>query len=299
MNPDPNTAESKSPDESASSAGALPLVFEGVTYSYPRSESAAVQRLDLRVERGTCLGVLGPNGGGKTTLVKLALGLLKPTEGRVSVMGMTPSAARAQGLVGYVSQHRPGVTGFPMSVRQFVELSLTAKSPGWATVSDAQHRRVRWAMDVTGAVAFGERPIGALSGGQLQRAMIARAIAPEPALLLLDEPTVGIDVAGQAAFASMLETVVSQTGTGIVVVSHDLRAVVAGCDRVACLNQKLHAHVSSGGLTPRVLGEVFAHEVEGVLGEVHVEAHLASECAHEHGGHEHDASGTPGEGEQA
>ncbi len=273
----------------ASTERVLPLSFKGVTFTYPGSEQPAVRSIDLSVEPGTCLGVLGPNGGGKTTLVKLALGLLEPSAGLIEVMGLSPLAARTKGLIGYVSQHRPAVSGFPVSVVQFIELALSSKLKGAAKLTSEQRARVAWAMGVTGAGVFSDRPIGALSGGQFQRAMIARAIAPEPGLLLLDEPTVGIDVAGQAAFASLLASIRTQTNTGIVVVSHDLRAVVAGCDRVACLNQGMHAHVSPDGLTPQVLGEVFAHEVEGVLGAVHVEAHLAAECAHEHGTHSHGA----------
>jgi zinc transport system ATP-binding protein len=111
-----------------------------------------------------------------------------------------------------------------------------------------------------------ERPIGALSGGQLQRALIARALACTPKLLVLDEPTVGIDAAGQAQFAELLTTVHQQLGLTLLIVSHDLRAIAAGCDRVACLSCRLHSHTSPQGLTPAVLAELFSHDVAGLAG---------------------------------
>ncbi|VAX38843.1 hypothetical protein MNBD_PLANCTO03-1234 [hydrothermal vent metagenome] len=117
-----------------------------------------------------------------------------------------------------------------------------------------------------------------MSGGQLQRAMIARALAAQPRLLVLDEPTIGIDAAGQQQFAEMLELVQNRLGVTIVIVTHDLRTVAAGCDRVACLHRTLHAHVSPEGLTPAVLAEVFRHEVEGIFGSVHIDAHTAADC---------------------
>lgn len=266
-------------------AGDVPLLMRGVSYRYPGAEQDAVHGVDVQVLRGSCIGILGPNGGGKTTLVRLAMGLLEPTAGQVTVLGMPASQARQQRMIGYVSQKRPPVDGFPVDVRGFVELGLTATVGGFRSTSRAHKDAVKWALSVTGADAFADRPVSRLSGGQLQRAMIARGIAPRPPLLLLDEPTVGIDVAGQAAFAKLLETIGRETDAGVVVVSHDLRAVVAGCDGILCLSRTLHAHVSPEGLTPQVLGEIFAHEIEGVLGEVHVDAHLAAQCDHQHPDH--------------
>ncbi len=141
-------------------------------------------------------------------------------------------------------------------------------------------------LTLVGAQPFADSPVGRLSGGQLQRAMIARALVGHadrpPAILALDEPTVGIDAAGQLQFADLLAGLHQELGVTIIIVSHDLRAIVAGCDRVACLARRLHSHVSPQGLTPQVLGELFSHDVVGVLSDVHVHAHAASECPHEH-----------------
>ena len=102
--------------------------------------------------------------------------------------------------------------------------------------------------------------------------------------LALDEPTVGIDIEGQARFSELLDTIHQELNLTIVIVSHDVRAIAAGCDRVACLARTLHFHDAPQGLTPQVLAEVFQHDVAGAFGDVHVEAHRAEECP---GGHAH------------
>jgi len=116
----------------------------------------------------------------------------------------------------------------------------------------------------------------------LQRVWIARALANRPRLLLLDEPTVGIDPAGQQQFSDLLTRLRNEMDLTIVVVSHDLRTVAAGCDRVACLARTLHFHDAPGGLTPAVLAEVFRHDVSAIFGDVHIDAHRAAECSHHH-----------------
>src|SRR5690606_39211948 len=141
---------------------------------------------------------------------------------------------------------------------------------------------------LVGAESYADRPIGALSGGQIQRTLIARAIARSAELLLLDEPTVGVDAEGQQRFAELLDTLRERApGLAVVIVSHDIRAVAAGCDRVACLARTLHFHDAPGGLTPQVLAEVFSHGVEGIFGDVHLHAHPAAECPMPSDAHTH------------
>lgn len=273
---------------------AIPAVeYRDVTFTYPARPDGAsrsvLERISLTVNEGERLGVLGPNGGGKSTLLKLTLGLLKGASGEIRVFGVSPDRAVREGLVGYVPQRPECELAFPLSARQVVEMGPALSLPPWRRLSSEQREAVRRGMEVVGAAAIAQRPIGQLSGGQFQRVMIARALAARPRLLLLDEPTVGIDVAGQKQFADLLKRLNDELKITVMVVSHDIRTVAAGCDRIACLSRTLHSHVAPEGLTPAVLAEVFRHDVAGIFGDVHVDAHAATACkdpSHHHG-HDH------------
>lgn len=256
----------------------------GVTTS--DASGLALEHVNLEVAAGERLGILGPNGGGKSTLLKLILGLLSGHTGTIRVCGVSPSAARAAGLIGYVAQRPNLELAMPISVREYVELAAGWREPPWRGISSSTQGRARDALDHVGAAALADRPIGKLSGGQLQRVLIARALVTQPRVLVLDEPAVGIDAAGQQMLAELLDRVHRETRATILIVSHDLRAIAAGSDRVACLARRLHYHASPAGLTPAVLGELFSHDVLGAiagprgaaLGEVHVHAHAAADC---------------------
>jgi len=266
--------------------------YDHVSFSYTPARSgdaarvgAVLHEVTLSVAPGERLGVLGPNGGGKSTILKLTLGLLSGHTGHIRVFGRSPHDAARDGLIGYVPQRASCELAFPLSCRQVVEMAATLGNAPWARTTPAQRDAVDRALTLVGATDLAEKPIGRLSGGQFQRVMIARALASGPKLLLLDEPTIGIDVAGQRQFADLLATLHTQLGLTVMVVSHDIRAVAAGCDRVACLSRTLHAHGTPQGLTPAVLAEVFRHDVAAVFGDVHIDAHAASSCtdpAHAH-----------------
>jgi zinc transport system ATP-binding protein len=285
-------------------APALALEYRDVSFSYPRAHGAngssrpALERITLDVPEGTRLGILGPNGGGKSTLLRLTLGLLRGHAGTIRVFGRSPDVARREGLIGYVPQRIDAELAFPLSVRQVVEMPALLADPPWRGASRGQRDRIDECLRVVGVLELADRPIGRLSGGQLQRVMIARALAARPRLLLLDEPTVGIDVVGQQKFGALMETLHAALGLTIVVVSHDLRTIAAGSDRVACLSRSLHSHIAPAGLTPAVLAEVFSHDVAAIFGDVHIDAHKASEChdpGHQHAqgcSHEHDLADT-------
>lgn len=263
------------------------LEYRGVSFAYPGVETPALSSISFAVHAGERLGILGPNGGGKSTLLKLTLGLLDLQAGEIRVCGRSPREARREGLVGYVPQKVDAELAFPLSVRQIVTMPLVVNLAPWKRVPSETLHRADEALSMVGASELAERPIGALSGGQLQRVMIARAIAPRPKLLLLDEPTVGIDVAGQRRFAELLQSLRERLGVTIVVVSHDIRTIAAGCDRVACLARTLHFHDAPSGLSPQVLGEVFRHDIAEVFGDVHVDAHAAASCHVDAGDHAH------------
>lgn len=272
------------------------VLFEDVSYTYPGAASPAVERVSLRVEQSERLAVIGPNGGGKSTLLRLMLGLVEPDRGRVTVLGRSAREARREGLIGHVAQRSHAELAFPLSARQVVELAAARSVPGWRMTPPAVRDHVDRCRALVGAGDYARRPIGSLSGGQLQRVLIARALAQRPKILALDEPMVGIDAPGQIRFGALLRDLHRELGLTILLVSHDLRTIAVGtgshasCDRVACIRRTLHVHAAPGGVTPQVLAEVFQHDLAEVFGEVHVDAHRAADCAHDHS-HAHGNAG--------
>ena len=269
---------------SQSATASEPAVrIQGVSYTYPATgiDSGAVQALDsidLNIQPRTKLGILGPNGGGKSTLIKLILGILKPSKGSISIFNNTPTKARNRGLIGYLPQRIEADLDWPISVREVVKLARTCSHKPWAKPSPEDREAIDRSLELVDLQDLADRPIGALSGGQLQRAMIARAIAIEPKLLVLDEPMVGVDIAGQQRFGQLINTLQERLGLTVIVVSHDMRAIAAVADRVACLSRTLHFHDAPEGLSPAVLAQVFAHDVAGVFGDIHIDAHRAEDC---------------------
>ncbi|HVZ94141.1 MAG TPA: metal ABC transporter ATP-binding protein [Phycisphaerales bacterium] len=262
--------------------------FQAVSFRYPTG-GAVLSNVSLRVEPGEFLGILGPNGGGKTTLLKIMLGLLGGYTGNVLVGGVSPKVARTKGLIGYVPQRNAAELSFPVSATQVVEMGAMRHTPPWSRGGSALQSRVQECLRLVGASSYATRPIGALSGGQVQRLLIARALAPNPSILVLDEPTVGIDAAGQQQFAELLSNLHRELKLTILLVSHDVRTLAGAssrCDRIACLRRTLHFHAAPHGLTPQVIAEVFQHDLASVFGDVHVDAHPASECCtHDHERH--------------
>ena len=241
-----------------------PLVdIRDLTFSY--GSQPVLEGINLAVPPGVTLGLIGPNGGGKTTLMKLMLGLLEPQDGSIRVGGLEPRRAVRRGdLIGYLPQRPRTPAHFPASVRQVVRMGLAGKagflrrpSPDDLNFCDALIERV-------GVADLADRPIGALSGGQLQRAFIARALAPRPRLLLLDEPTVGLDRAGQQRFIEFVGELKAELGLTLVFVSHDLRAVTAIADRIACLNCSLHYHDVPDHLPADLVYRMFACDLEAL-----------------------------------
>ena len=131
--------------------------------------------------------------------------------------------------------------------------------------SRAEREAARQMLDRVNMLHLKDRPIGQLSGGQQQRVFIARALVAQPPILILDEPLVGIDEAGQRQFARLIHELHESLKLTVIIVSHDLQAIAAGCNRVACLKQSIHYHAAPSGLTKEVLSEVFQHEIAPVL----------------------------------
>jgi zinc transport system ATP-binding protein len=255
------------------------VVISGLSFAY--GDHPVLDGIDLAVHPGTTLGLIGPNGGGKTTLVKLMLGLLQPTHGTVRVGGLEPRRALRRGdLIGYLPQRPRTPSNFPASVRQVVRMGLAGKAGMFRHPAADDLAFVESLMVRVGVADLADRPIGTLSGGQLQRVYIARALAPRPKLLLLDEPTVGIDRGGQQRFIEFIHDLKAELSLTLVFVSHDLRAVSAISDRIACLNASLHYHDVPDHLPADLVYRMFACDLEamGIKGG-HVCTHGASATA--------------------
>ncbi len=219
-----------------------PLVsVQNVSFSYgPRT---VLDSVTFNIHSGDFLAVLGPNGSGKTTLLKLILGLLEPRQGRILIKGKAPAECGDRSLIGYIPQKATHVDPyFPASVAETVAMAF--RKAEWRLVGG--RRESRRAVDrALGLVGMERaRRIGSLSGGQQQRVFIARALVNRPYLLLLDEPTTGVDFETQERFYDMLGRFNRQEGITIVLVTHDIGIVDRNVNKVACLNQRLTYHGS-------------------------------------------------------
>jgi zinc transport system ATP-binding protein len=233
---------------------------------YALGQRLVLKQITLPVEAGQTLGIIGPNGGGKTTLLRLLLGVVKPTRGSITVAGLPPKQAVAQGdLVGYLPQSYSYPDNFPLTVRQVARLGLVARTGILRAYAKADLEFVERVLDLVGMTDLADRPVGSLSGGQRQRLFIARALAPRPRLLLLDEPTTGIDQSGQQQFVQFIQNLKRELDLTVVIVSHDLRAISSMADRIACLNVTLHFHDIPQRMPSEVMYRLFSCDL-GAMG---------------------------------
>lgn len=219
-----------------------PLVeLEHVCFSYGADQ--VLHEVSLRIERGDFLGVIGPNGGGKTTLLRIMLGLARSECGHVRLFGISVREFRDWHRIGYVPQKAVAFESrFPASVFEVV-LSGRCGRAGLARRFTREDREAALAaLETVGMAEFRDRLIGRLSAGQQQRVFIARALATHPDLLVLDEPTVGVDVEAQEQFYSLLRRLNRDMGTTLVLVSHDISVIAQEVNRLACLNRSLVFH---------------------------------------------------------
>lgn len=213
------------------------IVAEDLSFRY--GGLSVLEHISFIVEEGSYVGVLGPNGGGKTTLLKLVLGLLRPTSGTISIFGVSPEKARLNGQIGYVPQRivQSDVT-FPATVAEIVQTGWTPKAKGKMRPNASDLRVIEWAMEATEVMQYRARLLGDLSGGERQRVFIARALASEPRMLILDEPTTGVDIASKERFYALLKKLNTELGLTILFVSHDTE-VTEKVKCVLCVNREL------------------------------------------------------------
>jgi zinc transport system ATP-binding protein len=202
---------------------------------------SVLEDVDFTLEKGDFYGMIGPNGGGKTTLIKVILGLIRPVKGEVRIEGETPEKNRH--LLGYVPQYRTYDFTYPLTVHEMVLSGRLGLIPGtFRKYRKEDHEKAVEAMGLMDIEDLSARPIGELSGGQQQRAIIARALVSEPHALLLDEPTTHVDPQMEGEFYEILRSL--HTRMAILLVTHDMTAISAYVDKIACLNRRLFTHGS-------------------------------------------------------
>jgi zinc transport system ATP-binding protein len=257
--------------------------MQDVTVSY--RDHVVLRDISLELAAGRYLAVVGPNGAGKTTLLKTILGTVRPLSGTVRVFGKPPwKLGDDRRRIGYVPQVTTTDIHFPITVYQAVIMGRYGRVGLVRRPAQADRQAAHRAMARVRITDLSREPIGRLSGGQRQRVYVARALANEPDLLLLDEPTSGVDIATAESFYELLHRLNGE-GMAIIVVSHDIGVVARYADSIACVNMRLVAHgrpdeVMSGSVLTCMYGPEAAYLAHGpvphvVLGE---HAHRRSEA---------------------
>ncbi|AIY05273.1 Zinc ABC transporter, ATP-binding protein [Planococcus sp. PAMC 21323] len=219
-----------------------PLIdIQDISFEY--EETKALDHISMKVEEGDFLAILGPNGSGKSTLLKIMLGLIKPSKGKIELFGIDSKSFKNREWIGYVSQKSNSFnSGFPATVKEVVAGGLVKKTGLFHRLPKTMYHQVVEALEAVSMEAFIDRSISELSGGQQQRIFIARALIAKPKVLILDEPTVGIDHENVQAFYDMLAKLNKEKNITMVLVTHDVDTVTDRISHVACLNQTIHFH---------------------------------------------------------
>ena len=245
-------------------ANAAVLHFDNVSFGY--GGVSAVENVSLAMTPGNFTAVVGPNGSGKTTLIKLALGLLKPSAGTVRLFGEDPLAFRDWSRVGYVPQVAAGIQErFPATVAELVSHGLYRGISPRTFWRKSATPEVLQALEAAGMSDLRDRRIGDLSVGQQQRVLLARAMVRKPDLLVLDEPAAGVDASGEEQLYELLRRLNRDEGISVLMVSHDIGAVMREANTVACINRSLVFHGAPHDLTQAELGKLYGFPVEVLL----------------------------------
>lgn len=210
-------------------------IIEADTLSFSYEDEWILKNATFSIEKNEFIGIIGPNGGGKTTLLKLIMGLLKPTTGVLSVLNTAPRMARKK--IAYVPQIMRFDRHFPISVLELVLEGRLSSAPWWGGFPEKDKKRALEAIEQVHLGEFKDRPFGTLSGGQAQRALIARALASDPEILLLDEPTASVDTTAEADIYNILSKL--KGSKTILMVTHDLKAIMHEVQRVFCVQQEV------------------------------------------------------------
>jgi zinc/manganese transport system ATP-binding protein len=246
--------------------------------------------VDIVITENEFIGVFGPNGSGKTTLLQAILGLLQPHAGRIRVLGATPE--RGNPTIGYMPQRRASIAELRLRGRDFVASALDGHRWGLPLIDDASIAEIARVLDIVEAASLADRPIADLSGGELQRLLLAQALLGKPRLLLLDEPLISLDPHFQQAVVALVRRIQRSLGITVLFTAHELNPLLEAMDRVLYLG---HGEAALGTVAEVMTGAVLSRlydtpiEVARVNGRIFVmSAHGVVESeAHRHDEHGH------------
>jgi zinc transport system ATP-binding protein len=238
------------------------ITFEDVSFAY--NGGLVLDRVNLSIEPKEFVWIVGPNGGGKTTLVKLLLGLLSPRRGKVRVFGRAPAAVRPR--LGYMPQHARLDPKFPVTVLDVALMGRIGSGVRLGRYNRSDKKAALVALDQVGLADFRDRALDELSGGQQRRLLIARALASEPEMLVLDEPMANLDVQVEADLNRLLRRLNERLT--IVMVSHDPAFVSGYVERVVCVKTQVHVHPTSR-MDSDFIRELYGAPVRLVRHDVH------------------------------
>lgn len=242
-----------------------PVVIKDVSFHY--GDRYVLENINLTINKGSFLALVGPNGSGKSTLIKCILGLLTPQIGTIELFGENSRTFKAWNKIGYISQKANSFnSGFPATVNEVVSMGIFTKVGMFRFLNKSHKSKVAEAIEAVGMTKYANKNIGELSGGQQQRVFIARALVSEPKLLILDEPTVGIDASSVQDFYHLLEDL-HQREITMLMVTHDIGAVTNLVTDVACLNQSIHFHGDTEQfkrMDNQMLSSFYGHHVHAI-----------------------------------
>lgn len=219
------------------------ISVKDLSYFYDGNENLILEDINLDIRKGDFLALVGPNGGGKSTLIKLIMGILKNKNGEIKLFGKDIKKFNNWSCIGYISQKATNFDKrFPATVKEVVSMGRISRKGLLRSLDKKDEKIVEDCLEEVSMLKYKDYLLSSLSGGQAQRVLIARALASDPCLLVLDEPTVGIDQQNQQEFYKLLQKLRKDKGITIILVSHDIEAIAKEANTFACLNQKLIYH---------------------------------------------------------
>ncbi len=232
--------------------------ISGLSHHY--GGSPVLQDIDLELANGEFVAIIGPNGAGKSTLIKLILGLLPLQSGSIEIDGLPHLQWLKNHPLGYLPQHEDFDRKFPATALDLVLLGLAGElGPGWRF--RASHKdRARQALVKTRIGELEKKPLGSLSGGELQRVFLARALVSESDYLILDEPEASVDLPGVQSFFTLLKEL-NEAGKTVITISHDLNTLTQYCSFLVCLNRRLHCHTKTDLVNAELIHKTFGEAV--------------------------------------